>query len=194
MIEGGRQALALTAALLLGACASDTAVEREQMWDDFDYGRSVSVEALQSIGWNCVSNAASDYPVEHYDGTCGGAVDYSNGPDFTVFGVPRAAAKMFMRGGRSATMNVQIHASSSVAIAKQLNARFGRPEVSAYASGCKAQWRDAQVTYALFMNEGMEGFVTLFVSYEQAQPLAGSPSSLRRLWDRLRNAPCSSVE
>lgn len=182
--------LASAVAALVPVAAS-TAAEpyMPALWDDVAYDRPLSEKRPRALGWRCYAFTRPD--AEGQDGQCGPRVD----PGITVFGVPAAAASVFLKGGSLHVVNIQVHATSAPFVADNLCRLFGSPQKSTWEDGsCVLLWDRVDRSYRLFLtgSDDLARYATLFVSPRRGvfAPLdASSPSgAVKALASR---SPCA---
>jgi hypothetical protein len=175
-------------AFFLSGCSREPDFDQRPMWQGQPYDVAVSHAELRALGWNCRSER---FEIDVYDGACGARVDYSEGPSFTVFGVPRTASSIFLRDGRLKGMNIGIHASSAPTLGRHLTHEFGRASRYESPHGCKLVWSRGGTHYSLEVsNDLTDGYTSLMIEIGGLSPSGTKESPLTRLWDRLRDAPC----
>lgn len=183
--------VAIASASTLQGCSPQQDVYPRSMWDGQRYDVAVPVAKLRALGWECQSERFESDP---YDGACGVRVDFSNGPEFSVFGVPRTASTVFLKDGALKGINIGVHATSVPVLAVHLNHEFGKPLWYEAPQGCTLVWRRADTHYTLNVsNEISDGYASLYVEIGGKQPSGTQPSALARLAAWIQSTTCSRV-
>lgn len=169
-------------------CSREPDFYSRPMWDGQAYDVAVPYAELRALGWNC---HAEKFDVDSYDGACGARVDYSEGPSFTVYGIPRTASTIFMQDGRLKGMNIGIHASSAPTLGQHLKHDFGRASRYESPHGCRLVWSRGGTSYSLeISNDLTDGYTSLMIEVGGPAPTGTIESPLTRLFDRIQDTPC----
>src|SRR4030095_3285216 len=89
-----RMVVVIASAGALQGCGQQQDFYPRPMWDGQRYDVAVPVAELRALGWR---RRLERFESEPYDGACGARVDFSKGPSFSVFGVPRTASTVFLK-------------------------------------------------------------------------------------------------
>lgn len=157
------------------------------MWEGTAYDQPLTVEELQELGWRC---RAEQFEMDSYSGACGPRMD----PPFSVFGIPSTASTLFLEDGALRGMNIGIHATAAVLLAKHLQHDFGSPQRSMTSDGCVLTWSHHKTYYRLYLSDEVtDGYTSLFIQLETPFQPETPESKLSRLWGQLRGTPCGKA-
>lgn len=140
-------------------CPAFSAGYWPHMWSGLEYDSIITVENLQEAGWNCYR---IDKTEEGFDGMCGP----NTAPRFSVFGVPTSASSVFLRGNKSASVNLGFHETSQEFILENLAHELGKPTgVEFLGTDCTIEWNIGRRQYT-FGYTGLRGaYARLFISF-----------------------------
>jgi len=130
-----------------------------EMWEGLEYDSVITVDQLQKNGWQC--SGISKNP-EGFDGQCG---PYAT-PRISIFGVQIASSSVFLRGRKSATVNIGLHETAQEYVLENLAHALGAPTgVELHGNNCVIEWLIGTRQYTFYVTDLRGAYARLYIIF-----------------------------